>query len=72
MSRRQSLYELLIADRHIVGGRRIAKQGIRISRSRESGLDTQEAKWLLHEFEEILREMFRHRGMIVRQLREGR
>jgi len=74
-SRQQRLYErkLLIADRQIVDGeRRIAEQRVRISRLRKGGLDTREAKQLLHEFEEILREMFRHRAMIVQQIREGR
>lgn len=64
--------KLLIADRHIVDGeRRIAEQRVRISRLRKSGLDTREARRLLHKFEEILREMFRHRAMIVQQIREG-
>ena len=73
--RRPRLYErkLLIADRHIVDAeRRIAEQRVRISRWRKSGLDTGEAKELLRKFEEILREMFRHRAIIVQQIREGR
>ena len=74
-SHQHRLYErkLLIADRHIVDGElRTADQRARISRLRKSGLDTREAKRLLHKFEEILREMFRHRAMIVQQIREGR
>ena len=73
--RQRRLYErkLLVADRHIVEGeRRAADQRARISRLRKNGHDTQEAKRLLHTFEEILREMFRHRTMIVQQIREGR
>src|SRR5262245_56073117 len=54
--RQPRLYErkLLIADRRIADGeRRIAEQRVRISRLRKSGLDTREAKRLLHKFEQI-------------------
>ena len=58
--------KLLVADRHIVDGeRRVSEQRIRISRFRKSGLDTWDAEWLLHQFEVIVREMFRHRAMLI-------
>lgn len=58
--------KLVIADRRIEAGeRRTAEQRVRIMRMHNLGLDTWEAEWLLHEFEQILLEMSRHRQMIV-------
>ena len=66
------LRHLMIADRHIAGGeRRVAEQRIRISRLHVCGLDTSDAEWLLGQFEEILREMLRHKQIMLQNIHQA-
>jgi translation initiation factor 1 (eIF-1/SUI1) len=72
MSLEMELRHLELANRHIAEcQQRIAEQKVRIARVERRGRDTATSNELLEVFQETLKQMMRHRDLILRELAQN-